>query len=51
MEVYETIAWIAIGFVPTLLVMETAYRIIRDFKLRKRKETALTVRMTGVDRN
>jgi hypothetical protein len=51
MEIYESIAWIAIGFVPTLLVLKTASRFARDFKLRKRKETALTVRMTGVDRN
>jgi hypothetical protein len=48
MEAYETIAWIAIGFIPTLLGLETASRIARDFKLRKRKETALSVRMMGV---
>jgi hypothetical protein len=50
MEIYESIAWIAIGFIPTLLAMETASRLARDFKLRKRKETALTVKMTGVDK-
>jgi hypothetical protein len=47
MEVYETIAWIAIGFVPTLLAMETASRLARSFKLRKRKEALMTVNMTG----
>jgi hypothetical protein len=47
MEVYETIAWIAIGFIPTLLAMETASRLVMGFKLRKSKETALTVKMTG----
>jgi hypothetical protein len=51
MEAYETIAWVAIGFIPTLLGLETASRIARDFKLCKRKETALTVRKRGVDRN
>jgi hypothetical protein len=50
MEVYESIAWIAIGFIPTLLAMERASRIARGFKLRKGKETPMTVKMTGVDR-
>jgi hypothetical protein len=50
MEIYESIAWVAIGFIPTLLAMETASRIERSFKLRRRKETPLTVKMTGVYR-
>jgi hypothetical protein len=45
MEVYETIAWIAIGFIPTLLAMETASRLAEGFKLSRRKETPLTVKM------
>jgi hypothetical protein len=51
MEIYESIAWIAIGFIPTLLAMETAQtpRLVR--RLRQRKETPLTVGMMGVDRN
>ena len=49
MEVYESIAWIAFGFIPTLLAMEIAYRLARGFKLRKGKETTLTVKMVGVD--
>jgi hypothetical protein len=49
MEIYESIAWIAIGFIPTLLAMETAYHLARSFKLRKGKETPLTVKMVGVD--
>jgi hypothetical protein len=51
MEIYESIAWIAIGFIPTLLAMETASRLDRGFRLRQRKEKALTVSMTGADRN
>jgi hypothetical protein len=51
MEIYESIAWIAIGFIPTLLAMETASRLVRGFRLRQRKKTPLTVKMTGVDRN
>jgi hypothetical protein len=52
MEIYESIAWIAIGFIPTLLAMETASRLARakKLKLRKGKEAPLTVKMTGVDR-
>jgi hypothetical protein len=50
MEVYESIACIAIGFIPTLLAMETASRLVKRFKLRRRRETPLTVKMTGVDR-
>jgi hypothetical protein len=51
MEVYESIAWIAIGFIPTLLAMETASRLAQGFRSRQKKEKALTVRMTRVDRN
>jgi hypothetical protein len=51
MEIYESIAWIALGFIPTLLVMETASCLARGFRLRQRKEKALTARMTGADRN
>jgi hypothetical protein len=49
MEVYESIGWIAIGFIPTLLAMETAFRLARGFRLRKGKETPLTVKMVEVD--
>jgi hypothetical protein len=49
MEILESIAWIAIGFIPTLLAMETAYRLVRGFKLRNGKETPLTVKIVGVD--
>jgi hypothetical protein len=49
MEIYESIAWIAIGFIPTLLAMETAYRLARGIRLRKDKETPLMVKMVGVD--
>jgi hypothetical protein len=48
MEIYESIVWIAIGFIPTLLAMETASRLARRFKLHGRKEKALSVRMMGV---
>jgi hypothetical protein len=51
MEIYESIAWIALGFIPTLLAMQTASRLVRGFRLRQRKEKALTVKMTGVDRD
>jgi hypothetical protein len=51
MEIYETIAWLAMGFIPTLLAMETASRLARGFKLRRRKETAaVVVSMIGVNR-
>jgi hypothetical protein len=49
MEIYESVAWIAIGFVPTLLAMETASRLARRFKLRKDEETPLNLRMIEVD--
>jgi hypothetical protein len=49
MEVYESIAWIAIGFIPTLLAMETGYHLARGYNLRKGKETPLTVKMLGVE--
>jgi hypothetical protein len=47
MEIYETIAWIAIGFIPTLVAMETASRLARGHKLRRRREAVLVVGMTG----
>jgi hypothetical protein len=50
MEIYESIAWIAIGFIPTLLAMETASRLARRFKLRKGKEIPLNLRMIEVDK-
>jgi hypothetical protein len=49
MEIYESIAWIAIGFIPTLLAMETASRLARGFRLRRGKETPLTLRIIEVD--
>jgi hypothetical protein len=49
MEIYESIAWVAMGFIPTLVAMETASRLARSFKLRRRKET-LTVKIAEVDR-
>jgi hypothetical protein len=49
MEIYESIAWIAIGFVPTLLAMETASRLALRFKSRKGKETPLNLRMVEVE--
>jgi hypothetical protein len=49
MEIYESIAWIAIGFIPTLLAMETAFRQIRGLKWRKGKGTPLAVKIVGVD--
>jgi hypothetical protein len=50
MEIYETIAWIAIGFIPTLLAMEAASRLARTFKVRMRRDTPLTVKLPWVDR-
>jgi hypothetical protein len=47
MEIYESIAWIAIGFIPTLLAMEAVSRLTRGFKLRRGKETPLSVKLTG----
>ncbi|HEU4444723.1 MAG TPA: hypothetical protein VFR94_08615 [Nitrososphaeraceae archaeon] len=49
MEIYESIAWIAIGFIPTLLAMETASRLARRLKIHRRRETPLTVKGIGVD--
>jgi hypothetical protein len=46
-EIYESIAWIALGFIPTLLAMETTSRLARGFRLRQRKEKALTLKMKG----
>jgi hypothetical protein len=53
MEIYETIAWIAVGFIPTLLAMEAASRLARGYKLHRRsKETAteVVVGMIGIER-
>ena len=47
MEMYESIAWIAIGFIPTLLTMELAYKVAKGFKIHGRKEIALTGKTTG----
>jgi hypothetical protein len=45
MEIYESIAWIAIGFIPTLIAMEAASRLTKGFKLRERKENPFAVRV------
>jgi hypothetical protein len=50
MEVYETIAWVAIGFIPTLLAMETASRLARRLRLAKGKECPANIRMIEVDK-
>jgi hypothetical protein len=48
MEIYDTVAWVAIGFIPTLLAMETVYRLARSFKLRRSKESSgLVVGLRG----
>jgi hypothetical protein len=47
MEVSESIAWIAIGFIPTILVLEIAYRITSKFKIVGRKEIAVTSKPIG----
>jgi hypothetical protein len=47
MEVYETIAWIAMGFIPTIVVMEITYRIKSKFKIVGRKEIAVTGKTIG----
>jgi hypothetical protein len=41
MEIYESIAWIAMGFIPTIVVMEITYRIKSKFKIVGRKEIAV----------
>lgn len=47
MEIYESITWIAIGFVPTLLAMEIAHRFARGFKIHDRKEIAVASKTIG----
>jgi hypothetical protein len=47
MEVYESIAWIALGFIPTIVVMEITYRIKSKFKLVGRKEIAVRGKAIG----
>jgi hypothetical protein len=42
MEIYESIAWIAMGFIPTLVAMEIAYRAAR---LAGRKKIAVVGRV------
>ena len=44
MELYESIAWIAIGFIPTLLALEIASRAARGFRLQKRREIVVGVK-------
>jgi hypothetical protein len=41
MEVYESIAWVAMGFIPTIVVMEITYRIKSKFKIVGQKEIAV----------
>ena len=41
MEIYESIAWIAMGFIPTLVTMEIAYRATSRFRLAGRKKIAV----------
>jgi hypothetical protein len=47
MEVYESIAWIAIGFIPTLLAMEVASRALSSLRSQKRKEDPVEVMTAG----
>jgi hypothetical protein len=47
MEVYESIAWIALGFIPTIVVMEITYRIKGKFKIVGQKEIAVTGKAIG----
>lgn len=45
MEVYESIAWIAMGFIPTLVAMEIAYRAASKVRLSGQKKIALVGKM------
>lgn len=45
MEIYESIAWIATGFIPTLVAMEIAYRAASKFKLAGRKKITVVGKM------
>jgi hypothetical protein len=47
MEIYESFVWIAIGFIPTLLTMEIAYRATSRFRLAGRKKIAVIGEMMG----
>ena len=47
MEVYESIAWIAMGFIPTIVVMEITYRIKSKLKIVGQKEIAVTGKAIG----
>jgi hypothetical protein len=47
MEVYESVAWIAIGFIPTLLAMEVAGKVAKGFKTYGRKKIAMDIKATG----
>jgi hypothetical protein len=49
MEIYESVTWVVLGFVPTLLAMETASRLALRFKSRKGKETPLNLKMVEVE--
>ena len=46
MEVYESVAWIAIGFIPTLLAMEVASKAAKGFKKDSRKKIAIGIKAT-----
>jgi hypothetical protein len=45
MEIYESIAWIAMGFIPTLIAMEISYRAASKFRLAGRKKIAVVGRV------
>ncbi len=45
MEIYESIAWIAMGFIPTLVAMEIAFRAASKFRLAGRKKIAAVGKM------
>ncbi|HEU4824518.1 MAG TPA: hypothetical protein VFS97_13925 [Nitrososphaeraceae archaeon] len=47
MEVYESIARIVMGFIPTIVVMEITYRIKSKFKIVGRNEIAATGEVIG----
>jgi hypothetical protein len=47
MEVYESVAWIAIGFIPTLLAMEVASKVAKGFKTYSRKKIAMGINASG----
>ena len=47
MEVYESIAWIAMGFIPIILVLEIAYRVTSKSKIVGRKDVAAAGKTIG----